>query len=162
MASKVQQVQRFINFIIQQLELLKEERKNVIDTVDDAVNQVQREVEAWVNGGPVNQSTCARMNNRIQQVITAFMAKTVAISDLDVQGEKSDQYQMTSASSHDSTSPKMSHTREEPQEKMKLSSEKTLPNTGVDTPYMTPMRFAILEEAVFSLKKTTEQNQEKQ
>ncbi|CAL1544350.1 unnamed protein product [Lymnaea stagnalis] len=162
MASKVQQVQRFTNFISQQLEILKQERKNLRDTADDAISQVQGEVDAWVHGGLVNQSTCARMNNRIQQVITLLMAKTVEISDLEIKESESEINQMTLAKSNDSTNPKLSHTSEESEDKTMPKREDTLHKSGEDTDNISTMRISRLEEAVLSLKKTTEHSQEKQ
>ncbi|CAL1544346.1 unnamed protein product [Lymnaea stagnalis] len=162
MTSKLQQVQRYTNFISRQLKILKEERQNVIGTVDDEVNQVEREVDAWVNGGVINQSTFDKINNRIQQVITFIMAMSVEVSDQDIQESGSDLNQMTSAKNNNLSGPTISHTREEAEEKTLLIREETLNKSGIDSPYITITRFAILEEAVLSLKNATEQFKEKQ
>ncbi|CAL1544347.1 unnamed protein product [Lymnaea stagnalis] len=161
MASKTQ-AQRFINLINQQIDILKGERKSVLEAVDDAINQVQLEVDTWVNGGLVNQTTFSQMNNRITQVIALFMTKSEEISGLEIKENKSDLNQTHAATSSDSTSPKTNYTREEAQDRTIFSTEKTLNKPDVDASYITTTRFAILEEAVFSLKKTTEQVQDKQ
>ncbi|CAL1544341.1 unnamed protein product [Lymnaea stagnalis] len=159
MASKTQ-AQRFISFIHQQIDTLKGERKTLLEAVDEAANLVQSEVDAWVNGGLVNQTTFAQMNNRITQFIALFMAKSVEISELEINENESDP--TSSANSNNSTMPKTSYTKEEAQESSMFSREETLNKSGLDTSYITTTRFAILEEAVFSIIKTTEQVQEKQ
>ncbi|CAL1546352.1 unnamed protein product [Lymnaea stagnalis] len=161
MASKTH-VQRYIDFINHQMDILKGERKTVLEAADDAIHQLESEIDAWVVGGLVNQTTCAQMNNRISQVITLFMAKSVEISDLEIKENESDLNQTSSASSNDSLIPKASYTNEEVQERTTFSRDETLNKSGVDIPYVTTTRIAILEEAVFSLKKTTEQVEEKQ
>ncbi|CAL1544348.1 unnamed protein product [Lymnaea stagnalis] len=161
MASRTQ-AQRFIKLINQQIDLLKGERKTVLEAVDEAVNQVQSEVDTWVNEGHVNQTTWAQMNNRIQQVINLFMTKSVEISDLEMKENESDLNQTSSAISNDSIIPGTTYARDEAQERTMMSSEDTRNKSGVDIPYITTTRFSILEEVVLSLKKTTEKIQEKQ
>ncbi|CAL1542330.1 unnamed protein product [Lymnaea stagnalis] len=180
MASKSQQAQRYIKIINQQLEILNGEKQSVMETLDHTINQVLSEVNAWVNRGHVNHITYAEMSNRIQQVIHLFMAKSAEISDLEIDDSKSDSglLQTTAASSNNLRNPKTSYTRDQEQDKTMSSRVKTVQvcgdpietefkkytylNTGADDTYITTTRFAILEEAAFSLKKTTEQIQEKQ
>ncbi|CAL1542332.1 unnamed protein product, partial [Lymnaea stagnalis] len=162
MASKTQHVQKFINFINQQFEILKAQRESILENVDESIKKVHSEVDAWVSAGLVNQTTCVRLNNRIQQVIALFMAKSIELSDLEINENESDHNQTSSAHGNDSTFPKTSYTRGKVQERTILSNEETGQTSSNDTPYITPTKFAILEEAVFSLKRTTEQIQEKQ
>ncbi|CAL1544345.1 unnamed protein product [Lymnaea stagnalis] len=161
MASKTQ-VQRFIDIINQHFDILKREKKTVLEAVDDAINQVHIEVDAWVNGGLVNQTTCAQMNNRITQVINLIMTKSIEISDLQIKENESDLNQAPSANSNISIIPKTSYTKEEVNERAMFGREETQRTSGIDTSCITTARFVILEEAVLSLKKATEHIQEKQ
>ncbi|CAL1542345.1 unnamed protein product [Lymnaea stagnalis] len=81
MVSRALQAQRFVQIINQQLEILKEERNTMTGALDECINQVQSEVDVWVNRGHVEQTTCAEMSNRIQQVITLFIEKSVELSE---------------------------------------------------------------------------------
>ncbi|CAL1542339.1 unnamed protein product [Lymnaea stagnalis] len=89
MASTLPQAERFVKIINQQLEILKEERNTVIDAVDQRISQVQSEVNAWINGGLVNHTTYAEINNRIQEILTLFIDKSVEISGVDVGSDAS-------------------------------------------------------------------------
>ncbi|CAL1542344.1 unnamed protein product, partial [Lymnaea stagnalis] len=102
----------------------------------------------WINGGIINQRTYTEMNNRIQEILSLFIEKAEELSatnNLPIPGASS----------------KTDETKMEPL----LGSHETIRNldvaAGPDDSHDMTIRLAILEEAVYSLKKTTEQVKEK-
>ncbi|CAL1542342.1 unnamed protein product, partial [Lymnaea stagnalis] len=156
MVSKALQAQRFVQIINQQLDVLKEERNTVTDALDECINQVQSEVDAWVNEGHVNQETCAEISHRIQQVISLFIEKSVELSAKQIDAKESDLYQTCLTTINNLTSPGA-------KSKVDRAKTETLPGNvvGSDNSNIMTMRIARLEEAVDSLKKTTEKVEDK-
>ncbi|CAL1537639.1 unnamed protein product [Lymnaea stagnalis] len=157
MASKAQAAKRFVQIINQQLEILKEESNSVKDGIDEFMNGAQKEVDSWVNGGHVNQTTCAEMSNQIQQNISFLIAKSAELSE-----------QQTNGINQNQASPRtpIASKSGKVQTDTKRCSEEAVDESGISagekTSHVLAMRLAVLEEALFSLKKTTEQVQQKQ
>ncbi|CAL1544359.1 unnamed protein product [Lymnaea stagnalis] len=170
MASNAQQTQRFIKFINQQLEVLKEEQRTIKNAVDDGIIQAQSRIDAWVSAGHINQTTFEEISNMLQQSITCFIAKSVEISGLHNNEKMVEQNETSFSNVHDSTSLTVSKNEDTEKSDMALkrkedvivAKDKSSEEKEANISKIMTIKFAILEEAVFSLKKTTEQVKEKQ
>ncbi|CAL1544349.1 unnamed protein product [Lymnaea stagnalis] len=157
MASNAQPQEIFESYIRQQLEVLQEKREDVSTAADNYIDRVHMDVANWLSGDQVNQTTFEGLSNRIQQAVTFFVTKSVEFAGPlnNVIEDDASQIPLPHACVSNSSQTERTSTSEE-------FIRKKIGEQVENFSKIMTARFTILEEAVLSLKRTTEQVQEKQ